>query len=174
MSQENTSVAKFGVIEVAGFRLPIISEITIGKKGAAGKQYFTIDFAELLVVNEVGGVKTTDEATSLANLGKVFKGFESLLAFVQPDFNKAQVSLQVTTPANAKTPKQLTQDEKIDALRDYVATIDEEKKRRSGAASAMKRLTAEMSAAFAKGDMVNGTRLAQELALLFAATASAD
>jgi len=132
-------------IEHEGFTLPIITETTIGRKGAAGKSYYTLDFSELLATTTDGDKKVEDKATTGKNLLTFFRGFDSLMSFIAPDFNKAMVSLQVTTPANAKQPKVLTNDEKLAALRAYVSTIDEVTRQRNGKASELKRLNRELA-----------------------------
>ena len=128
-------------LEHEGFTLPIIQATTLGRKGEAGKAYYTLDFAELLATKtDASGNKIADDHQTGANLLRFFRGFDSLMSFVEPDFNKAMVSLQVTTPANSKTPKTLSDAEKLAALRAYVATIDEVTRQRSGKASELKRL----------------------------------
>lgn len=138
------------VLEHEGFKLAIKSEVTQGRKGATGKAFYTVDFNELLVTkDEVQADKSTkrveDFAATGANLLKWFRGFDSLLAFLAPEFDKAMVSLQVTTPANAKISKTLSDAEKLAALREYVATIDHVTRQRSGAKSELNRLIKEQS-----------------------------
>lgn len=128
-----------------GFTLPIVKESTIGRKGGAGKVYYTVDFAELLATSEVDGKKVENREATGKNILTFFRGFDSVMAFVTADFNKAMVSLQVTSPATGKTPKVLTDDEKLTALRNYVSTIDEITRQRSGKASEVKRLQREMT-----------------------------
>lgn len=129
-----------------GLTLPVVWETTIGKAGKTGKRFATVDWeAVSVIVTDDKGNKTVDELATSGVLGKAFRGTKSLLSYVQADFDKAQVSLQVTTPANAKTPKTLTDDEKLAALLAYVSTIDEETKRRSGVTSELKRATKAMA-----------------------------
>ena len=110
---------EFGSVEQGGFKVPIRREITQARSGNTPKVYYTLDFTAL-----------NGDA-----LEKFCKGYESLLAFFCADFDKAMVSLQVTTPANGKTPKVLTDEEKVQGLRDYVASIDTVSRRRTGLAS---------------------------------------
>jgi hypothetical protein len=147
MKTKNTSAtpAPANVLEHEGFSLPITTETTQGRKGAEGKTFYSIDFAELLETSEASGKKVEDYASTGENLLKFFRGFDSLCAFLSADFNKAMVSLQVTTPANGKTPKTLSDAEKLAALRQYVSTIDSITRQRSGKASEVKRLVKEQS-----------------------------
>lgn len=143
------------IVEHEGFKLPIVKDTTVGRKGATGKTYYTVDFGELLATADVevkdaagkvtGTKKVEDRAKTGENILTWFRGFDSLMAFVSADFDKAMVSLQVTSPANAKTPKVLSDEEKLTALRGYIATIDEITRQRSGKASEVKRLTQEMT-----------------------------
>lgn len=110
----------FGSIEQAGFMVPIRKEVTQARSGNTPKVFYTLDFAAL---------KTGDALASFC------KGFESLLSFFCADFDKAMVSLQVTTPANGKTSKVLSDSEKVQCLRDYVATMDVITRRKTGLAS---------------------------------------
>jgi len=128
-------------IKQNGVELPVITEQTIGRKGAAGKSYYSLDFAALIdYATSADGKKTEDTAKTGANIAGFFKGFESAIAFIQSDFNKAMVSLQVNTPANSKTGKTLSDEEKFAAMLAYVETINEETRRRSGKASELKRM----------------------------------
>ncbi len=154
-TENNKPAIPANVIEHEGFTLSVKSETTQGRKGATGKSYFTVDFNELLAVKQVmkrnaadtadESVKIEDYETSGANLLKWFRGWDSLMAFLEAEFDKAMVSLQVTTPANAKTPKTLSDAEKLAALREYVATIEKLSRQRSGAKSELNRLVKEQS-----------------------------
>jgi hypothetical protein len=129
-----------------GIELPIITETTLGRKGAAGKSFYTLDFAALInYTKDASGNKIEDTASTGDAIAKFFKGFESAFAFMQADFDRAMVSGQVTTPANSKTPKALSNDEKLAFLTSYVTTINELTRQRSGKASEIKRLTKEMT-----------------------------
>jgi len=152
-----------------GFTLPVTKETTLGRKGGAGKVFYTVDFGELLVTSEVVQAdksvkKVEDYSATGKNLLTFFRGFDAFRAFFQADFDKAMVSLQVTSPATGKTPKVLTDAEKLTALRAYVSTIDEITRQRSGKASEAKRLTKEMTEYAANpANMANPVEFATKL-----------
>ena len=141
----STSTQPVNVLEHEGFALPITTETTQGRKGNEGKTFYSVDFSELLETKDGSIGKIEDYAATGENLLKFFRGFDSIMAFIKADFDKAMVSLQVTTPANGKTPKTLSDAEKLAALRQYVSTIDTITRQRSGKASEVKRLVKEQS-----------------------------
>lgn len=129
-TQSPAVTSDIGTITSENVTLPIRREQTAKRGDKETKTYYTLAF----------------EACSDANQLAVFcKGFKSLLSFFEADFNKAMVSLQVTTPANAKEAKTLTDVEKIAALRSYVSTIDEVTRRRTSLAGEIKRVEREQS-----------------------------
>ena len=120
MNEAKTVMVDFGSIEQAGFTVPIRKEVTQARSNSTPKVFYTLDFAVL---------KTGDALASFC------KGYDSLLAFFCADFDKAMVSLQVTTPANGKTSKVLSDSEKVQCLKDYVSTMDVITRRKTGLAS---------------------------------------
>ena len=144
-SNTSNATQPANMLEHEGFTLPITTETTQGRKGNEGKTFYSIDFAELLETKDSNGKNVEDYASTGENLLKFFRGFDSIMAFIKADFDKAMVSLQVTTPANGKTPKALSDAEKLAALRQYVSTIDTITRQRSGKASEVKRLVKEQS-----------------------------
>src|ERR1035441_9210221 len=105
----NTNTVNHGSITQHGFTVLIRKDTTQTRAGNAVKVFYTLDFASL---------QTGD------NLATFCKGFGPLLSFFEADFNKAMVSLQCTTPANGNPSKVLSDSDKMQALRDYVSTID--------------------------------------------------
>ena len=138
-----------------GVELAVIEQTTIGRKGAAGSVFVTADFETAIAYKDDNGKRIADDAQTGINLAKFFKGIETAIAFIQSDFDRAMVAAQVRTPANSKTPKTLSLDEKRAVFAAYVATINEETRRRTGIKSEYKRLDKEM-----KDFMVNPANFA--------------